>query len=318
MGRDEDWERSVIEPARSRRRHHRVARARRRRLRLLAAAASLIALVVIVVAETGGSGDGPAGRLSRDGGAKAGPRSTAASVSRVRRAAHEREGRTIDRILSYTSFVSKGVPRKREVALTFDDGPGPYTPKILRLLRHRHAHATFFEVGAMLAYFHGSTRRQLRDGDAIGDHTMNHPHMGQLAPETQRSELIDQAAALRSYGAPAPRLFRPPYGSFDLDTLRLLRRERMLMVLWSTDTQDYAEPGSDVIAERALAGAHPGAIILLHDGGGDRSETVEAIPKIVRGIRARHLRLVTVPRLLLDDPPPHHQAVPWDLGGSGS
>jgi peptidoglycan/xylan/chitin deacetylase (PgdA/CDA1 family) len=275
--------------------------------------------VVVVATEAGGSRTRPVrgGRATdvaptRDGRATAAAR--ADDHARLKR----REDQAISRILAYTPFVREGGHRKREVALTFDDGPGPYTPRILRLLRHRHAHATFFEVGSMLTWFHRSTSKEIRDGDVVGDHTMDHVHMGQLPLDPQRSELLDQASALHRYGAPDPRLFRPPYGSFNRQTLDVLRRERMLMVLWSTDTEDYTVPGADAIADRALAGAHPGAIILLHDGGGDRSQTVAALPRIVHGIRARHLRLVTVPRLLLDDPPPRQQSIPWELAGSGS
>jgi peptidoglycan/xylan/chitin deacetylase (PgdA/CDA1 family) len=77
----------------------------------------------------------------------------------------------------------------------------------------------------------------------------------------------------------------------------------MLMVLWSVDTQDYKNPGVAVIVQRALQGARPGSIILLHDAGGDRSQTVSALPAIVQGVRSRGYKLVTVPRMMVDDPP---------------
>jgi peptidoglycan/xylan/chitin deacetylase (PgdA/CDA1 family) len=89
----------------------------------------------------------------------------------------------------------------------------------------------------------------------------------------------------------------------------------MLMVLWSVDSQDYRLPGVEAIVERVLAGARPGAIVLLHDGGGDRSQTLAAVPVIVRELRRRGFTLVTVPKLLLDDPPPRRQAVPVEGGG---
>jgi peptidoglycan/xylan/chitin deacetylase (PgdA/CDA1 family) len=89
----------------------------------------------------------------------------------------------------------------------------------------------------------------------------------------------------------------------------------MLMVLWSVDTGDFQLPGVQAIVQRALAGAHPGAIILLHDGGGNRAETIAALPAIIRGLRARGLEPVTVPRLLRDNPPAHGQPVPTSLSG---
>jgi peptidoglycan-N-acetylglucosamine deacetylase len=87
------------------------------------------------------------------------------------------------------------------------------------------------------------------------------------------------------------------------------------MVLWSADTGDYQQPGVPVIVQRALEGAHPGAIILLHDGGGTRAQTVEALPLIIRDLRARGYRLVTVPQLLADDPPVRGLPVPTSLAG---
>ena len=117
-------------------------------------------------------------------------------------------------------------------------------------------------------------------------------------------------------GGPRERLFRPPYGSYDPTTLELLRKRGMLMVLWSVDTEDYLRPGADEIVATALAGAKPGAVILLHDAGGDRSQTIAALPKIIRGLRHRHLRPVTIPRLVRDDPPPHGQKLPDQLRGS--
>src|SRR5207244_6932102 len=98
-------------------------------------------------------------------------------------------------------------------------------------------------------------------------------------------------------------------------TMRELHALHLLMVLWSVDTGDYRLPGAGAIVARALEDARPGAIILLHDGGGDRSQTVASLPAIIKGLRARGLHLVTVPRLLLDDPPPHGERMPTSLKG---
>ena len=114
---------------------------------------------------------------------------------------------------------------------------------------------------------------------------------------------------------PRPRLFRPPYGAFNATTFRELHHLHMLMVLWSVDTADYTMPGVQAIVQRALSGAKPGAIILMHDGGGNRSETIAALPAIVSGLRKRGLRPATVPQLLLDDPPSRGQPIPRSLTG---
>jgi peptidoglycan-N-acetylglucosamine deacetylase len=91
----------------------------------------------------------------------------------------------------------------------------------------------------------------------------------------------------------------------------------MLMILWSVDTDDYEMPGTSVIVQHALSGAKPGAIILLHDAGGNRSETVAALPLIVKDLRARGYKLVTVPRLLLDNPAPADQKIAYLQGAGG-
>ena len=140
--------------------------------------------------------------------------------------------------------------------------------------------------------------------------------MSRLSFRQQQSELLLQTAAIGDYGAPFPRLYRPPFGLWDSDTTKLLKKYRMLMVLWTVDTNDYLEPGVSVIVDRALRGARPGAIILLHDAGGNRSETVAALPLIIQGLRRRGYKLVTVPRLLLDNPAPAHQPVA-SLNGAG-
>jgi peptidoglycan-N-acetylglucosamine deacetylase len=215
-----------------------------------------------------------------------------------------RENEAIDRLLTRQAYITSGGPERRDVALTFDDGPGPYTPGVIAVLRRYDVPATFFEVGSMLQYFHGSLSAELRELHVtIGDHTETHAMMALLTPSAQRAEITEQAAAIGKYGAPFPRLYRPPYMSYDAATFDILRRLHMLMVLWSVDTSDYLRPGARAIAERALAGAHPGAIILMHDGGGDRSQTIAALPAIISGLRRRHYTRVTVAQLVLDDPP---------------
>jgi peptidoglycan/xylan/chitin deacetylase (PgdA/CDA1 family) len=88
----------------------------------------------------------------------------------------------------------------------------------------------------------------------------------------------------------------------------------MLLVLWSVDPQDWRRPGVKAIVSAVLSNARPGAIVLMHDGGGYRDETVKALPSIIDGLRRRHFDLVTVPRLILDDPPPRHQRLPHSAG----
>jgi peptidoglycan-N-acetylglucosamine deacetylase len=227
----------------------------------------------------------------------------------------DRLAASVDSVLAYTPFVRMGSQRVREVALTFDDGPGPYTPAILAVLERSHTRATFFAIGRMERWFSSSTQREVADGDVIGNHTETHPMLALLSASDQREQLVEQMERIELAGGPRPDLFRPPYGSFDATTMRELRSLHLLMVLWSVDTGDYQQPGVEAIVERALAGAEPGAIILMHDGGGDRAQTVAALPAIIRGLHARGLEPVTVPQLLRDDPPAPGQPLPRSLAG---
>ena len=227
------------------------------------------------------------------------------------------ENAAINRTLAYTPFVRAAGAQHKEVALTFDDGPGPYTPDIVSILEREHTPATFFEVGVEERYFHAATSAIVARGFPIGDHTETHAPMSELKRKIQQSELLQDSAAIGTYGAPFPRLFRPPYGMWNATTLKLLKKYHMLMVMWTVDTDDYEKPSVKVILQRTLAGLQPGAIILLHDAGGNRSETVEALPLIIRALRKRGYKLVTVPRLLLDNPAPHDQDVAGLAGAGG-
>ncbi len=230
-------------------------------------------------------------------------------------AVRAREDVAIDRLLARQPFIAAGGLQRREIALTFDDGPGPYTPLLLDQLRRLHVPATFFEIGFMLRWFHASVTRELRMGDAIGDHTETHPMMAELSPAQQQDEILEQTDWLHAYGGPFPRLWRPPYGSYNAATLAILRRFHMLMVLWTVDTDDYLRPGVAAIVHNAVVGARPGAIILMHDAGGDRTQTIAALPLIVHALRRRGYRLVTIPRLILEDPPLRPQVLPTNLAG---
>jgi peptidoglycan-N-acetylglucosamine deacetylase len=281
-----------------------------RRRRAGASLAGVLLLLVVLVAVLSGSH-----HASRK------PAATSQGVARVgavKAPSPDRkkvEAAAVARVLAYTPFVKQAGERGRDIALTFDDGPGPYTPQVLNVLERLHVRATFFEIGKMLRYFSASTMREIADGDVIGDHTETHPMMASLSAHDQHEELTEQIARIELAGGPRPLLFRPPYGSFNATTFHELHSLHLLMILWSVDTDDYLQPGVPVIVERALAGAHPGAIILMHDAGGERAQTIAALPTIIHDLRARGYHLVTVPQLLNDDPPPPGQPLPSSLSG---
>lgn len=285
----------------------------RRRWVWVGAAIALIVLLGLVVGLAGGSH-----HVARSSAVTSKPARRRVATTRARQSSSTVERRELGlnkRILGYTPYLALGSPRRREVALTFDDGPSTWTPKILAVLRREHAVATFFEIGREARAHPRYTAELVRAGMPIGDHTETHPPLGELPAAAQRREIAQAARSISSAGAPSPLLFRPPYGSFNSKTLAILRARHMLMVLWSVDTSDYLQPGAARIANTAISGARPGAVILFHDGGGRRSQTLAALPRVIHALRRRGFRLVTIWKLLHDDPPPRHQAPPRDLSG---
>lgn len=267
--------------------------------------AVLLALAALVAILTGGhSGSAVANRP---------PVAAPPPVPSVTSAAQRRQAR-LDRavrdVLGHSPFVARGGGHKREIALTFDDGPGPYTPKVLIALNRLNVRATFFVVGRQEATFHTAMLAAVGRGHVIGEHTENHRRLAALSDVEQYAELVAPIEWLSRYGLPRPQLFRPPYGAYDRATLAQLKRLGLLMVLWSVDSKDYERPGVERIVDGVVDAARPGSIVLMHDGGGDRTQTVAAIPKIVKRLRAKHYRFVTVPELLRDDPPPAGRQLP--------
>jgi peptidoglycan-N-acetylglucosamine deacetylase len=291
-----------------------IYRRRRSAAALVAIALAALLIAAVVSGGSGGSHSNASARAATDpaDSTKHGAAHTPAQEQAAMKAAEER---AINHVLSYTPAIASGGDKGDEVALTFDDGPGPYTEQLVGVLNRYHVHATFFAIGEEERWFSPGTELELRSGDVVGDHTETHPMMASLPAHEQYEELSEQIARIELLGGPRPRLFRPPYGSFDATTFAQLRKLHLLMVLWSTDTSDYTLPGVSAIVHSALAGAHPGAIILMHDAGGNRSETIAALPAIIEGLRHKGLQPVTIPRLMLDDPPPPGQPVPTSLAG---
>jgi peptidoglycan-N-acetylglucosamine deacetylase len=187
-----------------------------------------------------------------------------------------------------------------EVALTFDDGPWPVqTQHVLRVLKRYKVHATFFMVGNLVDRYPGIVRDVIRAGMPIGNHSWDHPidpPLADLAAHRLQTEVQDASTALQHAGV-NPYLFRPPGGSYDDDVLREVRQDGMRTVTWDVDPQDYVDSKTQKdIARSVLQHVQPGSIVLMHDGGGDQSATINALPTIIKGIRKMGLRLVTIPR----------------------
>lgn len=287
------------------------------RRRIAAGAALLLATLWLISSISGGGGSRP--QPPAVGAAVAAGVHEARAVASMRAATtaqRAREQNAVQSALSYTSYVTEGSQSRREIALTFDDGPGPFTSQVLGVLERMRVPATFFVVGSTLKDFGSLIPRELSGGFTVEDHTQNHRVMALLSRHDQSQELTEQIDGVRRLGAPRPTLFRPPYGSFNATTLALSKKLHMLPVLWTIDTKDFSRPGVPAIEQAVRSGAKAGAIVLMHDAGGDRSETVAALPSIIAALRARNFKLVTVPRLLADDPPLTAQKAPA-AGGSG-
>jgi len=188
------------------------------------------------------------------------------------------------------------VPKTEKViALTFDDGPNPpYTGQILKILKDHNAKATFFLVGEELSDHRSLAREILAQGHAVGNHSWSHPSR----PHNPASEVSKTDKLIKSVLGIDPVLFRPPYGITTNGMSKAARANGAAVFLWSIDTVDWSRPGIKKIASRVIRGAAPGRIALMHDGGGNRSQTVSALPHILETLKKQGYRFVTIPELL--------------------
>jgi peptidoglycan/xylan/chitin deacetylase (PgdA/CDA1 family) len=188
-------------------------------------------------------------------------------------------------------------PDRYEVAIGFDDGPYPDTPAFVRMLASNHATATFFMIGRQVTSEYRETMlRELREGDVLGDHTFTHPDLTQS--REVRSQLQKTISVIRAQTGYTPCVFRPPYGDVNAPVQRTARSLGLATVTWDVDPSDYTQPGVGAIEQRVLAEAQPGSIIISHDGGGPRGQTLAAYPKIIAALRRRGYGIVTIPQLL--------------------
>jgi len=190
------------------------------------------------------------------------------------------------------------------VALTFDDGPNPpYTDQIVDYLHQQNVPATFFVVGMAVEKYPDSVKREVRYGDAIGNHSWDHSHLVLESRHhiARQIEMTDQAIV--SASGEHTRLFRPPFGARDYAVIKVAHDLGYQVIMWSVPlARDWERPAPQVIADRVTRNVTNGSIIVLHDGnkgrGGDREPTVEATKLIVQELRAKGYQFVTVPQLM--------------------
>ncbi|AWR14916.1 polysaccharide deacetylase family protein [Corynebacterium diphtheriae] len=177
------------------------------------------------------------------------------------------------------------------VALTFDDGPGPYTSQILDTLNSHGVKATFFEIATAIPRFPEVVRRQVASGMEVGSHTVTHRQLPLLPLAEQQREADGASDRLVEAGAPRPVMMRPPYGAWNQDTKRL----GYSLILWNVDSEDWKNRDAQVTTNNIMAQVRPGSIVLMHD---IHPSTAEALPGIIDRLKEQGYTLVTVSQLL--------------------
>jgi peptidoglycan/xylan/chitin deacetylase (PgdA/CDA1 family) len=208
----------------------------------------------------------------------------------------ERSAEVERELLRRGQCVVHGARAVPELALTFDDGPDPrFTPQVLDVLKRYAVPATFFCLGANARAHPELVERTVHEGHLVGNHTWSHPYLPDLTREQVLRQLDETDRALARAGVETG-LVRPPYGARSPEVMRWLAEHGRTTVLWDVDTQDWSVPGSEAIAAEA-ATATGGSVLLMHDAGGDRTQTVATLPRIVEGLLGRGYRFVRLDAL---------------------
>jgi peptidoglycan-N-acetylglucosamine deacetylase len=199
-------------------------------------------------------------------------------------------------------IIVQGSPAARRVALTFDDGPSPYTRQIMARLNRHGARGTFFVLGKHAAQYPGIIRALLSHGHEVGHHSFSHIRFPQADRTAWPIELGRTQAELALLGAPDSGLFRPPYSHYNQDLLKFLGHLNKRLVLWSVDSGDWRGLSAPEITATVLHRVHNGAIVIFHDsdeyGRADRGSTAAALEIILPALKSRGYEMVTVSELL--------------------
>lgn len=175
--------------------------------------------------------------------------------------------------------------------LTFDDGPDPkWTPNVLDVLAANGAHATFFMIGQSAAQHPDLVSRVRAGGNAVGNHTWSHPTLTAMSADNARDQVTRTSATLGGTSCA-----RPPYGTTNATVGGIYASLGQRQLLWDVDTRDWTRPGVQAIVDAVNKGAKNGTIVLMHDGGSDRTQTVEAVRQLVPALKAAGWRLEAIP-----------------------
>jgi peptidoglycan-N-acetylglucosamine deacetylase len=185
------------------------------------------------------------------------------------------------------------------VALTFDDGPWPgSTMAILKILKANGVKATFYQIGRQARQMPAISRAVADAGMEMGNHSESHPlNLGRLSATAVASQITQGQYDIKKASGKAPRSFRPPGGNTTAALYPVLAKMGLRWVQWDVDTSDWKGPSADYITSRVVRNVRPGSVVLMHDGGGDRSHTVKALPDIIKKLKAMGYTFVTIDQL---------------------
>ncbi|GAA2008611.1 polysaccharide deacetylase family protein [Catenulispora subtropica] len=214
----------------------------------------------------------------------------------IKRWPHQVRGVVVAAALALSAVPLTAAPAaaaNKVVYITFDDGPSPYTAQILKVLSRYGVHATFFEVGEMVAARPSLTSQVYRQGNSVQNHTWSHPDLRKLTAAQIAYQVAATDRQIRAHTGYRPCCLRPPYGAVNATVRARAATFGKKLALWTVDPRDWSRPGAAAIEARVLSQVRPGSVVLLHDGGGDRSQTVAALGDILRTLKARGYKFAT-------------------------
>lgn len=217
-------------------------------------------------------------------------------------AAHAASHPAVDYSRLFPQVFSRQGPPLRRIALTFDDGPDlTYTPQILQALAHGHVHATFFVLGEHVRRYPAMTKRILREGHAIGNHTFDHANLLKVSNRQLVWEVQTTDRDLQQITGFHTKWFRAPYGNINAGVLTTLGHMGYQAVNWTVDSMDWRSLSAQQIKTNVIDHAFPGAIILQHCAGNSKeilTGSVQALPYIITSLRKKGYEFVTIPELM--------------------
>jgi peptidoglycan/xylan/chitin deacetylase (PgdA/CDA1 family) len=177
--------------------------------------------------------------------------------------------------------------QRRTVALTFDDGPSPYTRKVLAVLQRNQVKATFCMLGDQAIRYRSIAKRIVSEGHQVCNHTRTHPNMRRLSSAKAGKQIADAQVQITSASGVRPTLFRFPYGASDARVRAVVKKAGLKNLTWNVDTKDWRKPPATTITARASGHPHDGAVVLMHDGGGNRSRTVTSLDATIKQLKRK-------------------------------